>query len=279
MNLHLLQKVVREALTEDLGMGDITTNGIFSESDTASGSFTAKADGILAGLDVLNTVYREFGNAVSVKLLKNDGDAVTKGEVIAEVSGPVRTLLSGERVILNLIQHLGGIATSTNEVVSLLDDPSISVTDTRKTLPGLRGIQKYAVICGGGKNHRFRLDDGIMIKDNHIKAAGSITKAVEALRKVSGHMVKIEVETESKAQVLEAVETGADVIMLDNRTPEEVKEFVSIIPDGIIVEVSGGITPENISSYKGCGADVISLGWLTHSVKALDISFNLNLED
>lgn len=279
MNLHLLQKVVREALTEDLGMGDITTNGIFSESDTASGSFTAKADGILAGLEVLNTVYREFGNAVSVKLLKNDGDAVTKGEVIAEVSGPVRTLLSGERVILNLIQHLGGIATSTNEVVSLLDDPSISVTDTRKTLPGLRGIQKYAVICGGGKNHRFRLDDGIMIKDNHIKAAGSITKAVEALRKVSGHMVKIEVETESKAQVLEAVETGADVIMLDNRTPEEVKEFVSIIPDGIIVEVSGGITPENISSYKGCGADVISLGWLTHSVKALDISFNLNLED
>lgn len=279
MNHHLLQKVVREALSEDLGMGDITTNGIFSESNTASGSFTAKADGILAGLDVLNTVYREFGNAVSVKLLKNDGDAVTKGEVIAEVSGPVRTLLSGERVILNLIQHLGGIATSTNEVVSLLDDPSISVTDTRKTLPGLRGIQKYAVLCGGGKNHRFRLDDGIMIKDNHIKAAGSITKAVEALRKVSGHMVKIEVETESKAQVLEAVETGADVIMLDNRTPEEVKEFVSIIPDGIIVEVSGGITPENISSYKGCGADVISLGWLTHSVKALDISFNLNLED
>lgn len=279
MNLHLLQNVVREALTEDLGMGDITTNGIFSETDTATGSFTAKASGVVAGIDVLETVYNEFRDPVSVELLKQDGDVISKGEVIARVSGSVRTLLSGERVILNLIQHMGGIATSTKEVVNLLDDPTISVTDTRKTLPGLRGLQKYAVLCGGGKNHRFRLDDGVMIKDNHIKAAGSISKAVEQLRKVSGHMVKIEVETESRQQVLEAVEAGADVIMLDNRTPEEVKEYVSIIPEGIIVEVSGGITPDNISSYKGCGADVISLGWLTHSVKALDISFNLNLED
>ncbi len=279
MNLHLLQNVVHEALTEDLGMGDITTNGIFSETDTATGTFTAKASGVLAGLDVLNVVYNEFRNPVSVELLKQDGDTVSKGEVIAKVSGSVRTLLSGERLILNLIQHMSGIATSTSRVVQLLDDPSISVTDTRKTLPGLRGLQKYAVLCGGGKNHRFRLDDGAMIKDNHIKAAGSITKAVEQLRKVSGHMVKIEVETETREQVLEAVQAGADVIMLDNRSPAEVKEFVSIIPDGIVVEVSGGITPDNISGYKGCGADIISLGWLTHSVKALDISFNLNIQE
>ena len=174
------------------------------------------------------------------------------------------------------MQHLSGIATSTAEVVGLLDDELITITDTRKTLPGLRALQKYAVTCGGGKNHRFRLDDGVMIKDNHIKAAGSITKAVELVRENIGHMVKIEVETESKEQVLEAVKAGVDVIMLDNRTPEEVKKLVKLIPEEILVEVSGGINPNNIKGYKGCGANVISLGWLTHSVKALDISFNLN---
>lgn len=192
------------------------------------------------------------------------------------MEGPTQVLLSAERVILNLMQHLSGIATSTAEVIRLLDDPTIEIVDTRKTLPGLRALQKYAVTCGDGKNHRFRLDDGVMIKDNHIKAAGSITKAVELVRSNIGHMVKIEVETESKEQVLEAVEAKADVIMLDNRTPEEVKELVKLIPDEILIEVSGGITPNSISSFKGCGADVISLGWLTHSVKALDISFNLN---
>ncbi len=276
MNRILLNQLIADALTEDLGMGDFTTNSIFSENDRAKGTFTAKASGIIAGLDCLQTVYESLGASVLIELFKSDGDSVSKGEVIANVEGPVRALLSGERVILNLIQHLSGIATSTHHVVSLLDDESITVTDTRKTLPGLRAIQKYAVTCGGGKNHRFRLDDGVMIKDNHIKAAGSIKKAIEMVRASIGHMVKIEVETESKDQVLEAVQSGADVIMLDNRSPEQVKEFVEMIPDGIIVEVSGGIAPDNIATYKGCGAHVISLGWLTHSVKALDISFNLN---
>lgn len=276
MNHILLKNLVREALAEDLGMGDATTDSIFSESEKNSGSFKAKADGVLSGLATLKTVYDEFPGEVTVQLLKQDGDLVSKGDIIAHVEGSVRTLLSGERVILNIIQHLGGIATATKEVVALLDDSTISVTDTRKTLPGLRALQKYAVRSGGGKNHRFRLDDGVMIKDNHIKAAGSITKAVETVRTNTGHMVKIEVETESKEQVLEAVQLGVDVIMLDNLSPEEVKELVKSIPEEIIVEVSGGITPQNIAGYSGCGANIISLGWLTHSVKALDISFNLN---
>lgn len=276
MNNLWFQKIIRQALAEDLGMGDLTTCSIFTQDTSSAGTFTAKASGVLSGLDCLPLVYQELGGSVSVDLLKADGDAISKGDLIAKVNGPVSALLSGERVILNLIQHMSGIATSTSEVVSLLDDDSITITDTRKTLPGLRALQKHAVTCGGGKNHRFRLDDGVMIKDNHIKAAGSISKAVEIVRAKVGHMVKIEVETETKDQVLEALESGADIIMLDNRNPAEVKGLVSIVPDGIIVEVSGGITPENIADYKGCGAHVISLGWLTHSVKALDISFNLN---
>ncbi|GAB5410401.1 MAG: carboxylating nicotinate-nucleotide diphosphorylase [Balneolaceae bacterium] len=276
MNRILLKKLISEALEEDLGMGDLTTNSIFSEMDHAKGSFTAKAEGVVSGLDTLDLVYKSFDSEVNIELLKSDGDFVFNGDLIAQVEGPVRALLSGERVILNLVQHLSGIATSTHRVLSLLDDSSITVTDTRKTLPGLRAIQKYAVTCGGGKNHRFRLDDAVMIKDNHIKAAGSVSKAIKIVRSNIGHTVKVEVETENKEQVLEAVQFGADIIMLDNRSPEEIKDLVEMIPDHIIVEVSGGITPENIATYKGCGANIISLGWLTHSVKALDISFNLN---
>ncbi len=270
-----ITELLKQAFAEDLGMGDLTSNSIFSESDTAKGSFTAKADGVLAGLAILESAYQLLSDDVSVFLYKKDGDFVAKGQVIAEVEGPVRALLSGERVILNLIQHASGIATATADVIDRLDDSSITITDTRKTLPGLRALQKHAVRCGSGQNHRFRLDDGVMIKDNHIKAAGSITKAVEIARANIGHMVKVEVETETKAEVLEAVKAKADVIMLDNRTPDEVKMLVALIPDTIISEVSGGITPENIAGYRGCGANIISLGWLTHSVKAFDISFNL----
>jgi len=275
ISIHLKQ-IIASAIQEDIGMCDLTSNSIFDISDRSKGTFTVKADGVLAGIEVLQVAYDYFGADVNVHFSKKDGERFNKKEIIAEVEGPTQVLLSAERVILNLIQHMSGIATSTANVIRLLDDPSIEITDTRKTLPGLRALQKYAVICGGGKNHRFRLDDGVMIKDNHIKAAGSITNAIELVRKNIGHMVKVEVETESKEQVLEAVKAKAEVIMLDNRAPEEIKELVTLIPDEIIVEVSGGITPETINKFKGCGADVISLGWLTHSVKAMDISFNLN---
>ena len=276
MSFHLFKHIIEKELIEDLGMGDFTTHAIFTSTDRAKGTFTSKASGIIAGMAAIELTYSFFGTDVTIKSQKKDGDHVQIGEVIAEVEGPVISLLSGERVILNMLQHLSGIATSTSEMVQLLDDPSIAIVDTRKTLPGLRGLQKYAVKCGGGRNHRFRLDDGIMIKDNHIKAAGSITKAVELAKGNTGHMVSIEVETETKEQVLEAVKAGAHVIMLDNRSPEEIRELIEIIPDDIVVEVSGGINPKNIADFKGCGADVISVGWITHSVKALDISFNLN---
>ena len=275
ISIHL-KEIIQEALKEDIGMGDLTSGSIFSSEHKSKGTFIAKSEGIVAGLEALTNAYNILGDDVEVVLHKKDGDKVLKKDVVATVEGSTRVLLSAERVILNIVQHLSGIATSTSEVINLLNDESITVTDTRKTLPGLRALQKYAVLCGGGKNHRFRLDDGVMIKDNHIKAAGSITKAVERVRSNIGHMVKIEVETESKDQVLEAVDANVDVIMLDNRTPAEIKELAKVIPDNITVEVSGGITPETINNFRGCGADVISLGWLTHSVKALDISFNLN---
>lgn len=275
ISIHL-KEIILLAIHEDIGMEDLTSGSIFSSDHHSTGTFTAKADGVLSGLDALAITYKTLGDGVEVTLFKKDGDSVKQKEIIAEVQGRTQLLLSAERVILNLVQHLSGISTSTAEVIRLLDDDSINITDTRKTLPGLRALQKYAVTCGGGKNHRFRLDDGVMIKDNHIKAAGSIANAVKIVREKVGHMVKIEVETESKEQVLEAVDATVDVIMLDNRTPEEVQALVKLVPDEILVEVSGGITPDTIGGYKGSGANLISLGWLTHSVKALDISFNLN---
>ncbi|MTI87750.1 MAG: carboxylating nicotinate-nucleotide diphosphorylase [Balneolaceae bacterium] len=276
MNRILLKEILQKSFKEDIGMGDLTTESIFHSNERAKGTFMAKADGVLAGAECIQIGYELLGGQLDVVHYKWDGQAVSKGDVIVEVEGPIRTLLTGERVILNLVQHLSGIASATRKAITELGDSSITVTDTRKTLPGLRALQKYAVRCGGGKNHRYRLDDGIMIKDNHIKAAGSINKAVEMVKTKSGHMVKIEVETENKEQVLKAVAAKVDVIMLDNRSPEQVKELVKFIPDTITVEVSGGITLETIGTYKNCGADVISLGGLTHSVKALDISFNLN---
>lgn len=275
MNRVQLTSLIRQALDEDLGMGDITTDLIFGADETATGEFRAKAGGVIAGMEVIALSYHELGGKVTVDMLVQDGGRVGPGDVIARVHGPVRTLLSAERVILNLLQHASGIATQTKEVVELLDDPDIMITDTRKTLPGLRQLQKYAVRCGGGRNHRYRLDDTVMIKDNHIQAAGSIQNAVSLVKQHIGHTVKVEVETETAEEVLQAVEAGADIIMLDNQTPESVQDLCKLVPESVIVEVSGGITPDNIHSYQKCGANVISLGWLTHSVKALDISFAL----
>ncbi|MFN1835061.1 carboxylating nicotinate-nucleotide diphosphorylase [Balneola sp. MJW-20] len=275
MNTLHYKEILDQAIREDIGAQDLTTDAIFPSNQLAKGVFTAKADGVLAGSEAIEIGFGILSRDVKVTHHKWDGHPVNTGDAIATVEAPIHCLLTGERVVLNLLQHLSGIATSTREAISNLNDPSITITDTRKTLPGLRYLQKYAVRCGGGRNHRFRLDDGVMIKDNHIKAAGSIAQAVELARANIGHMVKIEVETESREQVLEAIESKADVIMLDNRSPEEVKEFVELIPDNITVEVSGGINPDSIATYKNCGADVISLGWLTHSVTAMDISFNL----
>lgn len=276
MNPITLERIIKQALEEDLGMGDWSSQWLFDGLSQKSGRFVAKQTGIFVGRHVLEQVYASLGGRVEIIWSVEDGQPFEEGSVIAKVNGPVNTLLSGERVILNLLQHLAGIASSTHELIQRLDDPTIKVADTRKTLPGLRMMQKYAVRCGGGFNHRFRLDDGVMIKDNHIVAAGSIRRAVELVRKQQGHMIKIEVEVETLDQVQEAVHAKVDVIMLDNQTPDQVRELRAHIPKSIIVELSGGINPHNIASYKGCGADVISVGWITHSVKACDISFYLD---
>ena len=276
MNPISLDHLIKQALEEDLGMGDWSSQWLFDTSTRKNGRFVAKQSGIFAGMQVVERVYNALDGGVELSWLVEDGQGFEAGSILAHVNGPVGTLLSGERVILNLLQHLSGIASSTQELIRRLDDPSIKVVDTRKTLPGLRMVQKYAVRCGGGFNHRFRLDDGVMIKDNHITAAGSIEKAVALVREQQGHMIKIEVEVETLDQVQQAVNAEVDVIMLDNQTPDRVKELCQHIPKSIIVELSGGINPDNIAAYKGCGADVISVGWITHSVKACDISFYID---
>ena len=276
MNPISLDYLIKQALEEDLGMGDWSSQWLFDTSTRKNGRFVAKQSGIFAGMQVVERVYNALDGGVELSWLVEDGQGFEAGSILAHVNGPVGTLLSGERVILNLLQHLSGIASSTQDLIRRLDDPSIKVADTRKTLPGLRMVQKYAVRCGGGFNHRFRLDDGVMIKDNHITAAGSIEKAVALVREQQGHMIKIEVEVETLDQVQQAVNAEVDVIMLDNQTPDRVKELRQHIPKSIIVELSGGINPDNIAAYKGCGADVISVGWITHSVKACDISFYIH---
>lgn len=270
-----LRKCIEAGFDEDFGFGDITSFSVLS-ADATTGTFVAKADGVISGIEVITIGYSLLDSNVDVKLCVADGDTVKKGDTLAEVKGTVSSLLTGERVILNILQHMSGIATKTAEAVSELVGSDTRVCDTRKTLPGLRALQKYAVRCGGGYNHRLRLDDGIMIKDNHITAAGSITKAVRRAKNQAGLMIKVEVECETESQVKEAIEAGADIIMLDNQSPESAKELCDMVPEHVIVELSGGITPETIGKFKDCGAHYISLGSVTHSVTALDISFVLS---
>lgn len=275
MNQLKLRNMLQSFLLEDIGDSDLTSNAIFPQDEVGKGVLVAKEDGIIAGLQIIKEAYHLLDASIKVDLRFTDGDRVRNGDTIAEVHGPVVHLLTGERVILNLIQRMSGIATMASKCVETLNDPSIQICDTRKTTPGLRMLEKYAVVTGGGKNHRFGLYDGVMIKDNHIAFCGSITKAVQAVRENTGHMVKVEVETETKEQVWEAVEAGADVIMFDNRRPEEVKEFISYVPDHIVTEASGGITLESLATYANTGVNYISLGFITHSVSALDISLNV----
>lgn len=277
MNQLKLKNMLQSFLLEDMGEHDLTSQSIFPSHENGKGVFIAKGEGVIAGLEIIKNTYHLLDPSIVVHYQCQDGDKVISGETIAEVSGPIVHLLTGERVILNLLQRMSGIATITNKCIEKLNDPSINICDTRKTTPGLRMFEKYAVTVGGGKNHRFGLYDGVMIKDNHISFSGSISNAINHVREKIGHMVKIEVETESKEDVLEAVSAGADIIMFDNRTPKEVKEFMSYVPDHIVTEASGDITLETIDQYANTGVKYISLGFITHSVKALDISFNVNL--
>lgn len=273
MNKLIAKELIEAFLKEDVGTGDLSTNLVFDDDIRGEGYFLAKDDGIVCGTDIIDLTYSFFSDDYSITLYKKDGDIVKKGEHIAKVEGKASTLLTAERVVLNLMQLMSGIATMGNRLVTALDDPAIKIVDTRKTHPGLRMFEKYAVTCGGCYNHRYALYDGVMLKDNHIAFAGGITKAVNKVKSQLGHMVKVEVETETKEQVIEAVNAGADVIMFDNRTPDEIKELQKLVPSHIITEASGGITLDTIGSFKDCGVNVISVGSLTNGVKPLDISF------
>lgn len=262
---------------EDIGEQDVTADMIFSDKTKGEIVFLAKEKGVFCGEAIIMTGFSLLDSHVDIQLFVKDGEIMEAGQRLAIVSGEISALLKGERVILNLVQRMSGIATLTRKAVETLNSSNTRICDTRKTTPGLRMLEKYAVRSGGGYNHRYGLYDGVMIKDNHIAFAGSIKRAVEMVRENIGHMVKIEVETESKEQVIEAVEAGADVIMFDNRTPDEIKEFIKLVPPHIITEASGGIQLNNLASYGDTGVHYISLGFLTHSYRSLDISVKVAL--
>lgn len=272
MNRLKLRSLMEQFFWEDIGEQDVTTRLIFSEDTPGEMVFWAKEDGVFCGEDVVKIGFQLLDDESSVALFVRDGEQIEKGQQLAKVSGAIPALLTAERVILNVIQRMSGVATLTRQAVERLNNSHTRICDTRKTTPGLRMVEKYAVRCGGGYNHRYGLYDGIMIKDNHIAFSGSITKAVSLVRQQVGHMVKIEVETETKEQVVEAVEAGVDVIMFDNCTPEEMESFIELVPASIVTEASGGITLNELINYQHSKVDYISLGFLTHSYLALDIS-------
>ncbi|WP_215141987.1 carboxylating nicotinate-nucleotide diphosphorylase [Exiguobacterium qingdaonense] len=272
MNTIYLREQLRQFLNEDIGYGDLSS-ALIDEEDESVATIVAKEQGIFCG----KPIVQELATMQRLELVscQEDGRSVVPGDELIVLRGKTRVLLETERVLLNLIQHASGIATMTRQCVDALQDDSIHVTDTRKTTPGLRMLEKYAVRVGGGFNHRLRLDDAVMIKDNHIVALGGVADAVYAARARVGHTTPIEVEVESFEQLMEAIQADPDIVMLDNRTPDELREWVQHIPDHITIEVSGGITLDTIADYQGIRIDVISLGQLTHSVRALDCSMNL----
>lgn len=276
MNMLKLRSQIEQFFIEDIGDQDITSDLIFSNGAIGEVIFIAKEAGIFCGEDIIRQGYKLLNEKIEVSVKAKDGESVEVGQILATASGEIADLLKGERVILNLAQRMSGIATLTKRAVQELNSPVTKLCDTRKTTPGLRMFEKYAVRCGGGFNHRYGLYDGVMIKDNHISFAGSIMNAVKEVRNKLGHMIKIEVETESVEQIKEAIEAKVDVIMFDNRSPEEVKEMVKLVPDGIVTEASGGINLNNLASYRDTGVHYISLGFLTHSAKALDISVKVS---
>ncbi len=267
-----LSDLIERALKEDVGTGDITTLSTIPEDKTITGRFIAKESGILCGMEVARAVFAFVDPGICLENSKKDGDAIKKGEVIATVSGNARNILTGERLALNLMQHMSGIATRTHEAVEKVAGTGARIADTRKTTPGLRVLEKFAVKCGGGSNHRFNLADGVLIKDNHIEAAGSITEAVTMARNNIPHTLKIEVEVETFQQLQEALDVGADIIMLDNMSYEDMKKAVEIVSGRAITEASGNMGEKDLRKVAETGVDLISIGALTHSVKALDIS-------
>ena len=265
-------QLIRMALQEDITSEDVSTNAVMPTEVKGTVDLIAKEDGIIAGLDVYARVFQMLDEKTEIDFKCKDGDEVKKGELMATVTGDIRVLLSGERVALNYLQRMSGIATYTRQVAKLLEGSKVTLLDTRKTTPNCRVFEKYAVRVGGGCNHRYNLSDGVLLKDNHIGAAGSITKAITMAKEYAQFVRKIEIEVETLEQVKEAVEAGADIIMLDNMTPEVMKQAVELIDGRAQTECSGNITKENIARIREIGVDFVSSGALTHSAPILDIS-------
>ena len=265
-------KLIRMALEEDITSEDVSTNAVMPTKVQGTVDLIAKEDGVIAGMDVYARVFKLLDEDTEIEMFCHDGDEVREGDLMAKVTGDIRVLLSGERVALNYLQRMSGIATYTRSVAKLLEGSGVTLLDTRKTTPNCRVFEKYAVRVGGGCNHRYNLSDGVLLKDNHIGAAGSITKAIQMAKAYAPFVRKIEIETESLEQVVEAVEAGADIIMLDNMTPEVMKQAVALIDGRAQTECSGNITKENIARICEIGVDFVSSGALTHSAPILDIS-------
>lgn len=279
LNFQNIRPMILQALKEDQGSGDITSEYIVDSSVLGQGNFLAKSELVLAGWPLVTEVFQMLSSQISSKSHFKEGEVVLKGSIIGSVFGPANLLLTGERVALNFLQRLCGIATQTRQFVQAVKGTKTSILDTRKTTPGLRLIEKYAVSVGGANNHRWGLYDGILIKDNHVKAAGGIQEAVRRVRTKIGHLQKIELEVSSLQELRDALEESVEVILLDNMTPAEIRNCVSEVAGRAILEVSGNIDLENISAYVNCGVDFISVGKLTHSVKAADISLILKLDE
>jgi nicotinate-nucleotide pyrophosphorylase (carboxylating) len=270
-----IDHLIRMALAEDIRSGDLTTCATVPADARATGALRTRDSGVVAGLDVARRVFALLDPEIHFQARVRDGDPVKRGDVLATVSGPARPILSGERVALNFLRHLSGIATRTRRLKDLTAPHPVRLVDTRKTTPGLRTLEKYAVCVGGGHNHRFGLDDGILIKDNHIAMAGGIAAAVRAARNVAPHTLKVEVEVEDLAGVREALEAGADIILLDNMPPGLLREAVRMVDKRVPLEASGNIGEHNIAEIARTGVDIISVGRLTHSVPVLDIGLDL----
>lgn len=268
----IMDRLIKQALEEDIGNEDVTTNSVMPEYKRGRVKLICKQDGVICGLNVFERVFKLLDEHTIIEIFVKDGDEVRKGQRIAMVSGDIRVLLSGERVALNFLQRMSGIATYTRSVAKLLEGSKTKLLDTRKTTPNMRVFEKYAVRCGGGNNHRYNLSDGVLLKDNHIGAAGGVKKAVEMARAYAPFVRKIEVEVENLDMCREALDAGADIIMLDNMSIEDMKKAVEMIGGRALTECSGNVTLENVARVKETGVDFVSSGALTHSAPILDLS-------
>ncbi len=276
INSIYIDNIIKTALLEDINYLDCATDYLIDEEQENTARFLAKDDGILCGIDIALRVFELLQpQGFIAEVYKKDGDELQKGDIIAEIKGKTRTILKGERTALNLIQHMSGVATATHKAVEIIKGTKASIADTRKTLPGLRPLQKYAVTVGGGKNHRYNLSDAAMLKDNHVDAGGGIANAVKKLKEKLGHMTKVELEVRNLDELGQALEAGVDVIMLDNMSCEMMRDAVAITNGKALLEASGGITDETLREIAETGVDIISMGALTHSVKAFDISLKI----